>query len=288
MAEILDGKQIAAQLKEEIKTDVKKWHKKGVHPCLGVLLVGDDAASIAYAKFLERVASSADVRFVLKQLQTDTSEDEVISVLDQLNQNKDVHGILLLLPLPKHIDKQRVMDSILPSKDVDGVHPVNRGYILGGGECIYPATPLSCLEILKRSGIDIAGKHAVVVGRGETVGKPLMYMAVAENATVTVCHSRTVDLPRHVGQADVLFTAVGKPGLITKDMVKPGVVVVDAGITEIDGKICGDVKFDEVKESASAITPVPGGVGSITTAMMLKNLLKGISMQEALVEVKVN
>ncbi|MBM7855494.1 methylenetetrahydrofolate dehydrogenase (NADP+)/methenyltetrahydrofolate cyclohydrolase [Desulfohalotomaculum tongense] len=288
MARILDGKTIAAQIKEEIKAEVKKWQAKGINPCLGVLLVGEDAASAAYAKFLEKVAAGVGAKFHLEQLKKDAAEDSVLAVIDELNHNRDIHGILLLLPLPKHIDKQRVMDAILPAKDVDGVHPVNRGYILSGGQCIYPATPLSCLEILKRSHISMDGKHAVVVGRGETVGKPLLYMAVAENATVTVCHSRTTDLSHHTRQADILFTAVGKPGLITKDMVKPGAVVVDAGISEVDGKIYGDVDFEGVKEVAGAITPVPGGVGSLTTAMMLKNLLKGIAIQDALVELKVN
>ncbi|MBO8137291.1 MAG: bifunctional 5,10-methylenetetrahydrofolate dehydrogenase/5,10-methenyltetrahydrofolate cyclohydrolase [Desulfotomaculum sp.] len=288
MAKILDGKKIAGEIKEEIKLEVNKWKSRGVIPCLSVLLVGDDAASIAYAKFLEKVASSVGVKFHLEQLNSEVSEDDVLSTIDKLNHNKEIHGILLLLPLPKHIDKQRVMDSVLPAKDVDGVHPINRGYILSNGQCIYPATPLSCLEILKRSGIELAGKHAVIVGRGETVGKPLLYMALSQNATVTVCHTRTPDLSYHTRQADVLFTAVGKPGLITRDMVKEGAVVVDAGISEVDGKICGDVDFDAVKEAAGAITPVPGGVGSLTTVLMLKNLLKGISMQESLVNIKVN
>ncbi|MEG6615905.1 bifunctional 5,10-methylenetetrahydrofolate dehydrogenase/5,10-methenyltetrahydrofolate cyclohydrolase [Peptococcaceae bacterium 1198_IL3148] len=281
MANILDGKAIAVTLKDEIKQEVLEWQAKDINPCLGVLLVGDDPASLAYAKFLEKVSSSVGVKFYLQHLPKDTDEDSVIANLDEMNRNKDVHGILLLLPMPKHIDKQRVMDAILPAKDVDGVHPINRGYILSGGQCIYPATPLSCLEILKRSGISLAGKNVVIVGRGETVGKPLIYMTLAENATVTVCHTGTADLKAHTKQAEILFTAVGKPGLITADMVKPGVVVVDAGISEVNGKICGDVDYDAVAEVAGAITPVPGGVGSITTAMMLKNLLKGLKMQQA-------
>lgn len=282
MAEILDGKKIASQVKEEIKNKVSEWKQKGINPCLGVMLVGDDPASLAYAKFLKKVAASVDIEFHLEHLPKDSSEDKVISVVDELNRNKDIHGILLLLPMPKHIDKQRVLDAILPAKDVDGVHPVNRGYILSGGQCIYPATPLSCLEILDRSGISLEGKHVVIVGRGETVGKPLIYMAIAKNATVTVCHSRTVDISSYTKQADILFTAVGKPGLIKCDMVKEGVVVVDAGISEVDGKIKGDVAFEEVKEVASAITPVPGGVGSLTTVIMIKNLLEGLSMQQVI------
>ncbi|WP_031514861.1 bifunctional 5,10-methylenetetrahydrofolate dehydrogenase/5,10-methenyltetrahydrofolate cyclohydrolase [Desulfofalx alkaliphila] len=284
MAKILDGKEVAIKIKEELKIEVEQWQQRGINPCLAVVLMGDDAASVAYANFLQKVAADVNVKFHLEQLPKDAEEDYLLSVVDKLNQNKKVHGILLLLPLPEHIDKQQVIDSILPAKDVDGVHPINRGYILSGGDCIYPATPLSCLEILQRYGIGIEGKHAVVVGRGETVGKSLMYLALAQNATITVCHSKTPDLAYHTKRADVIFSAVGKPGLITGDMVKPGAVVVDAGISQVDGKICGDVDFENVKEIASAITPVPGGVGSITTVMMLKNLLKGITMQQAFVQ----
>ncbi|MCL0080992.1 bifunctional 5,10-methylenetetrahydrofolate dehydrogenase/5,10-methenyltetrahydrofolate cyclohydrolase [Peptococcaceae bacterium] len=280
MTKILDGKVIATQIKAEVKVEVKEWQAKNINPCLGVILVGDDPASVAYAKFLKKVASGVDVKFHLEHLLENTGEDQVLSTIDELNRHKDIHGILLLLPLPKHIDKQRVLDAILPAKDVDGVHPVNRGYILSGGECIYPATPLSCLEILRRSDISLEGKYVVIVGRGETVGKPLLYMAVAQNATVTVCHSKTTDIAYYTKQADIVFTAVGKPGLIKAEMIKPGAVVVDAGISEVNNKICGDVDFNTVKEVTGAITPVPGGVGSLTTVMMMKNLLKGISMQQ--------
>ena len=281
MAKILDGKKIAAAVKEELKNEVLQWQAKGINPCLGVMLVGDDPASLAYAKFLEKVSAGINIKFHLKKLPDTVDEDTVLAAVDELNRSKDVHGILILMPLPKQIDKQRVMDAILPAKDVDGMHPVNRGYILGGGQCICPATPLSCLEILHRSGISLAGKHAVIVGRGETVGKPLIYMALAENATVTVCHSKTADIAEHTKQADVIFSAVGKPGLITADMVKPGAVVVDAGISEVNGEIRGDVDYQAVKEVAGAVTPVPGGVGSLTTVMMMKNLLNGITMQQA-------
>lgn len=284
MAKILDGKSIAVALKEEVKTAVKNWQDKGITPCLAVLLVGDDAASLAYAKFLDKVSSSVGVKLQLVHMPQDSEEEAVLAQLDGMNGNKNIHGVLILLPLPGHIDKQSVMDAILPAKDVDGVHPVNRGYILSGGQCIYPATPLSCLEILRRYDIELEGKNVVIVGRGETVGKPLIYMALAENATITACHSRTKDLAHFTKQADILFTAVGKPGLITKEMVKPGTVVVDAGISEVGGKIKGDVDFAGVGEVVAAITPVPGGVGSITTTMMLKNLLQGLSMQQALKE----
>lgn len=284
MAKILDGKAIAKTIKEELKEEVQQWQAKGINPCLGLLLVGDEPASIAYADFLNKVSKSVNIKCYLEKLPATADEDTVISKLDELNHNKNIHGILILMPLPEHIDKQRVMDTILPAKDVDGLHPVNRGYILSGGQCIYPATPLSCLEILRRSGISLAGKHVVIVGRGETVGKPLIYMALLENATVTVCHSKTPDLARFTKSADIIFSAVGKPGLITADMVKPGAVVVDAGISEVNNKIEGDVDFEGVKEVAAAITPVPGGVGSLTTVIMLKNLLKGISMQQAIKE----
>lgn len=284
MAKILDGKSIAVTLKEEVKAGVAHWQSKGISPCLGVLLVGDDPASLAYAKFLDKASSGVGVKFQLVHMSKDSDEDAVLAQLDEMNGDKNIHGILILLPLPKHIDKQHVMDAILPAKDVDGVHPVNRGYILSGGQCLYPATPLSCLEILQRYDIALEGKNVVIVGRGETVGKPLIYMALAKNATVTACHSRTKDLAYFTKQADIIFTAVGKPGLITADMVKPGTVVVDAGISEVDGKIQGDVDFASVKDIVEAITPVPGGVGSITTTMMLKNLLQGLAMQQALKE----
>lgn len=280
MAELLDGKAIAKALKEEIKQEVDAWKEKGVHPKLAVILVGDDPASVVYAKSKQKVSDSLGIDFELFILPADSAENEVLSLLDSLNTNPDVHGIMIELPLPKHISKERVMAAVRPDKDVDGVHPINRGYILSGEEGLFPATPQSCIEILLRSGVEIAGKHVVIVGRGETVGKPLVFLILKHNATVTICHSRTPDLGAFTRQADIIIAAVGKAKLVKKDMVKLGAIVVDAGINEIPGGICGDVDFEEVKEVASLISPVPGGVGSLTTALVMRNVLKGISLQQ--------
>lgn len=280
MTQILDGKQVAAIIKHELKQEILIHKGRGIEPKLTVLLVGDDPASVAYATFLGKVSTGTGVVFDLQRLTATASEAEVKHKINELNQDPAVHGILMMMPLPPQVNKQRVMEAISPLKDVDGLHPFNRGHLISGGMCLQPATPMSCLEILKRSGISLAGKHLVIVGRGETVGKPLVFMALAEHATVSVCHSRTVDLGHFTRQADIIISAVGKPGLITAEMVKPGAVVVDAGISEVDGQIIGDVDFAGVKEVAGAITPVPGGVGSLTTVLILKNLLKGIQLQE--------
>lgn len=280
MAELLDGKAIAKVLKEEIKQEVATWKEKGINPKLAVILVGDDPASVVYAKSKQKVSESLGIDFELFILPADSPESEVLTLIDSLNTNPEVHGIMIELPLPKHISKERVMAAVRPDKDVDGVHPINRGYILSGEEGLFPATPQSCIEILLRSGVKIAGKHVVIVGRGETVGKPLVFLILKHNATVTICHSRTPDLGAFTRQADIVIAAVGKAKLVKKGMVKPGAIVVDAGINEIPGGICGDVDFEEVKEVASLISPVPGGVGSLTTALVMKNVLKGISLQQ--------
>ena len=280
MAQLLDGKEIAKVLKEEIKEEVRSWREKGVNPKLAVVLVGDDPASVVYAKSKQKVSESLGIDFELSVLPADSSEESVLALIDSLNANPDVHGIMIELPLPKHISKERVMAAVRPDKDVDGVHPINRGYILSGQEGLFPATPQSCIEIMLRSGVEIAGKHVVIIGRGQTVGKPLVFLILKHNATVTICHSRTPDLGAFTRQADIVIAAVGKAKLVKKDMIKPGAIVVDAGINELpEGGICGDVDFEEVKEVASLISPVPGGVGSLTTALIMKNVLKGIALQ---------
>lgn len=279
LAELLDGKEISKVLKEEIKQEVESWKSQGINPKLAVILVGDDPASVVYAKSKQKVSENLGIAFELFTMPSDAPEAEVLKLIDSLNTNPEVHGIMIELPLPKHISKERVMAAVRPDKDVDGVHPINRGYILSGEEGLFPATPQSCIEIMLRSGVQISGKHVVIVGRGETVGKPLVFLILKHNATVTICHSRTPDLGAFTRQADIIVAAVGKAKLVKKDMVKPGAIVVDAGINEIPGGICGDVDFEEVKEVASLISPVPGGVGSLTTALILKNVLKGISLQ---------
>lgn len=281
MAAIIEGKKVAASIREEVKAEVARLRDSGVSPKLAVVLVGEDPASVLYSRSIEKSCAAAAVEFELFALPEDSSEEEVINLLRRLNAEDGIHGIMIELPLPPGMNKQRVLKEVSPLKDVDGVHPVNRGYILSNSEGLFPTTPQSCIEIITRNGIEISGKHAVLVGRGETVGKPLIFMMLNQNATVTVCHTRTRDLPYHTRQADILVSAVGKAGMITADMVKPGAVVVDAGINSAPGGgICGDVDFVNVEKVAGAISPVPGGVGSITTSLILKNVLKAIKLQQ--------
>ncbi|WP_027719267.1 bifunctional 5,10-methylenetetrahydrofolate dehydrogenase/5,10-methenyltetrahydrofolate cyclohydrolase [Desulfovirgula thermocuniculi] len=278
-ATILDGKKIAAEIREEVKAEVAQLKEKGILPKLVAVLVGDDPASVVYARSKEKSCANVGIAFELFNLPGDTPEAEVLDLIDRLNKDDSVHGIMIEMPLPKHISKQRVLEAISPLKDVDGSHPINRGYLLSGADGLFPATPQSCIEIMLRSGIEIKGKNAVLVGRGETVGKPLIFMMLNQNATVTVCHTRTADLAYHTRQADILIAAVGKPRMIKAEMIKPGAVVVDAGINQVEDGICGDVDFEAAKEVAGAITPVPGGVGSLTTVLIQKNVLKAIRLQ---------
>ncbi|MFZ5898559.1 MAG: bifunctional 5,10-methylenetetrahydrofolate dehydrogenase/5,10-methenyltetrahydrofolate cyclohydrolase [Bacillota bacterium] len=279
MAVLLDGKKIAAEIKEEIKGQVVKWRERGVKPSLVAVLAGDDPGAVVYAKAKGRVCEALGIDYRVLQLAAGTSEAELLSTLCGLSEDPAVHGIVLELPLPAHIDKHKMMEAISPLKDVDGVHPLNRGYLMAGCRGLYPATPQSCIEILLRSGIEIAGRHVVVIGRGETVGKPLIFMLLENNATVTVCHTKTRDLTRHTLLADIIIAAAGRPRLVTGSMVSEGAVVVDAGINPCPGGICGDVAFDEVEPKAGAITPVPGGVGSLTTTILLRNLLQAVELQ---------
>jgi methylenetetrahydrofolate dehydrogenase (NADP+) / methenyltetrahydrofolate cyclohydrolase len=281
VASLIDGKAVAAKIREEVIAEVAQLREQGTAPRLAVILVGDDPASVVYAKSKQNASNKVGIDFELFTLGAATPEEEVLALIDKLNADPTVHGIMIELPLPKHISKERVMSAVDPKKDVDGVHPINRGYILSGEEGLFPATPQSCIEIMLRSGIEISGKHAVIVGRGETVGKPLVFLILKHNATVTVCHSRTPDLGAFTRHADILIAAVGKAKMIEGDMIKPGAIVVDAGINEIEGGICGDVDFVAAKEIAGAITPVPGGVGSLTTVLIFKNVLKAIRLQQA-------
>ena len=252
---------------------------KGLQPKLAVILVGDDPASVVYARSKQKVCEGIGMAFELFTMPTNTPETDILARIDDLNKDQEVHGIMIELPLPKGISKNTIMAAVRPDKDVDGVHPINRGYILSGQDGLFPATPLSCIELLIRSGVKIAGKHVVLVGRGETVGKPLVFLILKHDATVTICHSKTPDLGAFTRQADILIAAVGRAKMIKKDMVKPGAIVVDAGINEIPGGICGDVDFEAVQEITSLISPVPGGVGSLTTALVMRNVLKGIVLQ---------
>jgi methylenetetrahydrofolate dehydrogenase (NADP+)/methenyltetrahydrofolate cyclohydrolase len=279
LAQLLDGKAVAKVLKEEIREEISQWKEKGVQPKLAVILVGDDPASVVYARSKQKVSENLGMAFELFVMPGNSTEADVLARIDALNNDDQVHGIMIELPLPKGISKEKVMAAVRPDKDVDGVHPINRGYILSGEEGLFPATPQSCIELLLRSGVEISGKHVVIVGRGETVGKPLVFLILKHNATVTICHSKTPDLGAFTRQADILIAAVGRAKLIKKEMVKPGAIVVDAGINETPDGICGDVDFEAVQEIADRISPVPGGVGSLTTALIMRNVLKGIVLQ---------
>ena len=281
-AELIKGLPIAKVIREEISKDVEALNSKGISPKLAVLLVGDDEASVVYAQSKQKVGGNLGIEVDLKVMAADTSEDTVLEQIQGWNDDPGVHGILVELPLPKHIGKEKVMEAIKPVKDVDGVHPVNRGYLLGGQEhlALVPATPLSCIALMERAGITLRGKKVTLVGRGDTVGRPLASLLIKRDATITVCHTKTVDLPGECHNGEIVVAAAGFAGLVTKDMIKPGTVVIDAGINPTpDGKgICGDVAAD-VQEVAGAMTPVPGGVGSLTTTIILENLLKAIKLQ---------
>jgi methylenetetrahydrofolate dehydrogenase (NADP+)/methenyltetrahydrofolate cyclohydrolase len=279
LAQLMDGKAVAKIIKEEIREEITQWKAKGVQPKLAVILVGDDPASVVYARSKQKVCADIGMAYELFAMPGDSQEAEVLAQIEKLNRDTAVHGIMIELPLPKGISKEKIMAAVRLDKDVDGVHPINRGYILSGEDGLFPATPQSCIELLLRYGVEISGKHAVIVGRGETMGKPLVFMILKHNATVTICHSKTQDLGSFTRQADILIVAVGHPELIKKDMVKPGAIVVDAGINEISGGICGDVDFERVQEVVALISPVPGGVGSLTTTLVMRNVLKGIVLQ---------
>lgn len=279
-AVIIDGKKVAAEIRDEVVREVQAFKEKGISPKMAVVLVGDDPASVVYARAKEKACQKVGIDYELVSFPASAGEDEVIAKLRELSADPSVHGIMVELPLPKHISKERVMLEVAPLKDVDCVNPQNRGFLFSRKEGLFPATPMSCVEILKRAGINLEGKHAVLVGRGDTVGKPLIFLLLHENATVTICHTRTRDLGYYTRQADVLIAAAGKAGLISGDMIKPGACVVDAGINEVEGGgITGDVKFEEALEVAGYITPVPGGVGALTTALIQKNLIRALRMQ---------
>ncbi len=279
MATLIDGKEIAKDIREKVKETVAAYRAEGISPRLAVILVGDDPASVWYAKSKQKAAEKIDILYDFYELPADTPEADVIALVEKLNSDADVHGIMVELPLPKHMDKDRVMAAVSPVKDVDGVNPINRGYILQGSEGLFPATPESCIECVLSTGVNLQGKKAVIVGRGETVGKPLVFMLLKYNPTITICHSRTADLAKEVKEADVVIAAVGKAGLVTGDMLKPGAIVVDAGVNEVEGGYVGDVDFESAEKVASAISPVPGGVGSLTTVLLFRNLMKGMKMQ---------
>ncbi|HHW26535.1 MAG TPA: bifunctional 5,10-methylene-tetrahydrofolate dehydrogenase/5,10-methylene-tetrahydrofolate cyclohydrolase [Firmicutes bacterium] len=280
-ATIIDGKSIAAVIRDEVRAEVKNLRERGIIPKLAVILAGDDPASVLYARSKERACKNSGIEFELHKYPENVEEQVILDKLAELSSDPACHGIMVELPLPRHINKERVMRAVDPDKDVDGISPINRGRMFTHKDGLFPVTPQSCIEILKRQGISLERKDVCLIGRGDTVGKPLIFLLLNENATVTVCHTRTADLASHTLKADIIVAAAGKARLVTKEMVRPGAVVVDAGINDLDGKTVGDVDFEGVYEVASAITPVPGGVGSLTTALIQKNLLKAIKIQES-------
>ncbi|MCX7831970.1 MAG: bifunctional methylenetetrahydrofolate dehydrogenase/methenyltetrahydrofolate cyclohydrolase FolD, partial [Actinobacteria bacterium] len=273
VAQIIDGKKISAEIKQEVAEEVKNLKKSGIQPGLATILVGDDPASHIYVKNKVKDCNEVGIYSEKIVLPKETTEGELISIIEELNVRNDIDGILVQLPLPSHIDEFEVIRAINPEKDVDGFHPINQGLMLIGKEALYPCTPAGIIEMLKRYNIEISGKNAVVIGRSNIVGKPAAVLLLKENATVTICHSRTKDLSEFTKNADILVVAVGRPKMITGDIIKEGAVVIDVGINRVDDKIVGDVDFDSASEVASYITPVPGGVGLVTRAMLLKNTL---------------
>ena len=275
---IIDGKRISNLVKDELITKVERLKEKGVSPGLAVVLVGDNPASKVYVGSKKKACEYIGIKSFSYEMPNEISEKEILDLIDTLNKDVAVNGILVQLPLPKHIDEQKVLLAIDPKKDVDGFHPMSVGALVVGAEGFVSCTPAGIIELLKRSDVEIEGKHCVVVGRSNIVGKPISMLLLKEHGTVTICHSRTKDLGDIVKQADIIVAAVGVPKLITKDMIKEDAVIIDVGMNRLEtGKLCGDVDFDGCIEKASLITPVPGGVGPMTIAMLMKNCVESAS-----------
>ncbi len=274
MATIIDGKMLSLKLKEEMKGRIAQMKEKGIVPKLVVVLVGNDSASQVYVRNKHKSCGEVGIESEVITMPEETTQQELLEAVERLNQDNSVDGILVQLPLPKQIDEKTVLRAIRPDKDVDGFHPVNVGLLSIGDECFAPATPSGIVVMLKEYGIEIAGKHCVIVGRSNIVGKPMAALMLKENATVTVCHSKTNNLAEITRQADILIVATGRRNTVTADMVKEGVVVIDVGMNRNElGKLCGDVDFENVKEKASFITPVPGGVGPMTITELLESTI---------------
>lgn len=273
-AQLLDGKTMSNELREKLALRVDNLKARGVTPGLAVILVGEDPASQIYVKNKGLGCAQVGMHSVTIRLPETTTQQELETQIDQLNGDASIHGILVQLPLPAGLDEAAALARIAPEKDVDGFHVVNAGKLFTGQKGVVACTPKGAMEMIRRTGIDMSGKEAVVVGRSNIVGKPMAMLLLQQNATVTMCHSRTQHLAEHTRRADVLVAAVGKPRFITADMVKPGAIVIDVGINRVDGKVVGDVDFDAVKEVASWITPVPGGVGRMTITMLLENTIE--------------
>ena len=279
MTRIIEGRKIAKEMSESLKVKVEYFIKKyKLTPKLAVIIVGEDPASLFYVKMIARSCEKTSIDFEKHSLSEKSSEEELLKFIDNLNENKKISGIIVQVPLPKHINQERIQEAVNPSKDVDCFNPVNMGRLALGKPEFLPCTPYAVYELMKRENIVAEGKHTVIVGRSNIVGKPMSLILLQKkqyaNATLTVCHSRTNDLAHYTRQADILIAAVGSPEMIKRDMVKEGAVIIDVGTNEIDGKLVGDVAYEEVLNKVSVITPVPGGVGPITNVMLMQNTLK--------------
>ena len=271
-AQLIDGKLISAEIKAEAAEEAAALKAQGIEPCLAVVLVGDNSASKVYVSNKEKACAAVGIKSVSHVLPEATTEEELLKLIDELNKDANVHGILVQMPVPKHIDDRKVIMAISPDKDVDCFHPVNVGYLHTGAKGFLPCTPAGIIELIKRSGHTIEGKNCVIIGRSNIVGKPVAMLLMQENGTVTICHSKTQDLAGICRGADIIVSATGKVNTVTADMVKEGAIIIDVGMNRnAEGKLCGDVDFENVKEVAGAITPVPGGVGPMTIAMLMKN-----------------
>ncbi len=270
-AKMLDGAAMALEVEKELKQRVDALREKNVVPGLCVILVGNDPASQTYVANKEKACARLGIHSQTLRMGAETTQAELEAAIERANEDEAIHGILVQLPLPAHLDEHRALALIRPEKDVDGFHAVNMGRLARGEDCVVACTPKGALHMLKAAGVPIAGKNAVVIGRSNIVGKPMALLLLQENATVTICHSRTENLAEYTRRADILVAAVGKPRFVTADMVKEGAAVLDVGINRVDGKLCGDVDFETVKEKAGWISPVPGGVGKMTIAMLMEN-----------------
>lgn len=280
MYKVISGKEVSLAVKEKVAAEVKEMKKDGIEPCLAVILVGEDPASKVYVNNKKKACEFCGIRSLEYLLPEDTTQEELLELIDKLNADKSVNGILCQLPLPKHLDEKAVLNTIKPEKDVDAFHPENVGHIMIGDFNFLPCTPAGIMEMLKSENISLDGKHCVIIGRSNIVGKPMAMLMLKENATVTICHSHTKNLTEIVKQADVVVAAVGKAKFVTAEMIKDGAVIIDVGINRgEDGKLYGDVDFDACCEKSSYITPVPGGVGPMTIATLMQNTITAAKIQ---------
>ena len=272
---LIDGKKVSAEVRNRLAEETKILKEKtGKEPGLATVLVGDDPASSVYVRNKNKTCRELGFQSFENHLSSDTTEEQLLNLIDDLNSNPNVHGILVQLPLPNQIDSEKILQAVDSKKDVDGFHPVNVGKLVVGNALLTPCTPTGIIELLDNYGIEISGKHAVIIGRSNIVGKPVSMLLLQRNATITICHSRTKNLEEVTRRADILIAAVGRPHFVTENMVSKGAVVIDVGINRVDGKLTGDVEFEPVSKKASYITPVPGGVGPMTIALLMENTLK--------------